>query len=66
MASAGISGRNRGGSSFLGARARESLDGAPERRTSGAFSRDSAKARRKRLPSLTEAGRRSEGMMRPR
>ncbi len=39
---------------------------APERRTSGAYSRDSAKAPRKRLPSLTEAGRRSQGMIRHR
>ncbi|MDY6337031.1 MAG: flagellar assembly protein FliH [Succinivibrionaceae bacterium] len=36
MASAGISGRNRGGSSFLGARARESLDGAPADAGAGA------------------------------
>ncbi|MDY6274729.1 MAG: flagellar assembly protein FliH [Succinivibrionaceae bacterium] len=36
MASAGISGRNRGGSSFLGARARESLDGAPADAGTGA------------------------------
>ena len=36
MASAGISGRNRGGSSCLGARARESLDGAPADAGAGA------------------------------